>query len=450
MLLIISIDGAQLYESKSSDCWIYIWIVIEHSPDQRYKKKNVLPGAIIPGPNKLKFIESFLFPGFHHLSALQHEGLMIWDASRDRTFISRLFLFLACADGPGLICMSNLVGHSSKVGCHMHCPIKGRRKPGASQYYPVLLKPHNYSVVGCDHDDINVYDSLPLGTSEGYVRQLKHLMASPNQTQFEKRRLETGIVGPSILLGLQPQHVLGVPECFSSEIMHYAGANMASLYTDLWRGTMDCSGTDTRENWPWVVLVGDTWEEHGRAVAACKSYLPGSFDVAPRDPNLKMNSFYKAVEYITWLYYLCPALLYGILPDNVWQNFCKFVTALRIMSQYRITPAQIAKACQLFADWEREFELLYYQRRFDRIHMIRPCAHLSNHVALECTRVGSPICSSQWTMERTIGNLGQEIRQPSDPFSNLAQQGIRRCQINALKAMLPQFDHAENLHPRGS
>ncbi|KAG1851567.1 hypothetical protein C8R48DRAFT_612469 [Suillus tomentosus] len=232
--------------------------------------------------------------------------------------------------------------------------------------------------------------------------------------------------------------------------MHYAGANMASLYTDLWRGTMDCSGTDTCENWPWVVLIGDTWEEHGHAVTACKSYLPGSFEVAPCDPNLKMNSFYKAVEYIMWLYYLCPALLYGILPDNVWQNFCKFVTALRIMSQYRITPAQIAKACQLFADWEHKFELLYYQHRFDRIHMIRPCAHLSNHVALECTRVGSPICSSQWTMEWTIGNLGQQIRQPSDPFSNLAQQGIRRCQINALKAMLPQFDHAENLHPRGS
>lgn len=213
---------------------------------------------------------------------------------------------------------------------------------------------------------------------------------------------------------------------------------------------MDCSGTDTRENWPWVVLVGDTWEEHGCAVAACKSYLPVSFNVAPHDPNLKMNSFYKAVEYIMWLYYLCPALLYGILPDNVWWNFCKFVTTLHIMSQYRITPAQITKACQLFADWEHEFELLYYQCRFNRIHMIHPCAHLSNHVTLECTQVGSPICSSQWTMEWTIGNLRQEIKQPSDPFSNLAQQGIHRCQINALKAMLPQFDHAENLHPHGS
>ncbi|KAG2337345.1 hypothetical protein BDR05DRAFT_978538 [Suillus weaverae] len=330
MLLIISIDGAQLYESKSSDCWIYIWIIIEHFPDQCYKKKNVLPGTIILGPNKPKFIESFLFPGFHHLSALQHEGLTIWDASRDHTFISRLFLFLACAYGPSLICMSNFVGHSGKVGC---C----HRKPGASQYYPVLLKPHNYSVVGCDHNDVNVYN-LPLRTSEGY----------------------TGIVGPSILLGLQPQHVLGVPECFSSEIMHYAGANMASTtfltHTDLWRGTMDCSGTDTCENWPWVVLIGDTWEEHGCVVTACKSYLPGSFN---------------AVEYIMWLYYLCPALLYRILPDN-------FVTALRIMSQYRITPAQITKACQLFADWEHEFKLLQQSDPFSNLTQQGICCYLGN------------------------------------------------------------------------
>ena len=53
-------------------------------------------------------------------------------------------------------------------------------------------------------------------------------------------------------------------------------------------------------------------------------------------------------------------------------------------------------------------------------------------------------------MERTIGNLGQEIRQPSDPFSNLAQQGIRCCQVNALKAMIPHLDPPENTNPRAS
>ncbi|KAI6103340.1 hypothetical protein EDD16DRAFT_1715232 [Pisolithus croceorrhizus] len=53
-------------------------------------------------------------------------------------------------------------------------------------------------------------------------------------------------------------------------------------------------------------------------------------------------------------------------------------------------------------------------------------------------------------MERTIGNLGQEIHQPSDPFSNLAQQGIQHCQVNALKAMLPHLDPPKNTNLHAS
>jgi hypothetical protein len=71
-------------------------------------------------------------------------------------------------------------------------------------------------------------------------------------------------------------------------------------------------------------------------------------------------------------------------------------------------------------------------------------------MAQEVIRVGPGICSSQWTVERTIGNLGQEIRQPSNPFANLAQRGVLRSQINALKAMVPDFQPPDNLLPRGS
>lgn len=48
-------------------------------------------------------------------------------------------------------------------------------------------------------------------------------------------------------------------------------------------------------------------------------------------------------------------------------------------------------------------------------------------------------------MERTVGNLGQEIRQPSNPYANLSREGVRRCQVNALKAMIPELD----VPPRG-
>ncbi|KAI6109372.1 hypothetical protein EDD16DRAFT_1487121 [Pisolithus croceorrhizus] len=231
--------------------------------------------------------------------------------------------------------------------------------------------------------------------------------------------------------------------------MHLSGANMATLWLDLWHGGFDCASTDNKSSWHWAVFRDrDTWEAHGLAVAACKAYLPGSFDVAPRNPCLHANSWYKATEYITWIYNLCPTLLYGVLPDRIWRNFCQFVAGLRIMSQYSITPSQLRHASRLISDWAPEFKRIFYQRRIDRIPFVRPCIHLTCHLPSEATRVGSPICSSQWTMERTIGNLGQEIRQPSDPFSNLAQQGIRRCQVNALKAMLPHLDPPENTNPR--
>ncbi|KIK82147.1 hypothetical protein PAXRUDRAFT_114606, partial [Paxillus rubicundulus Ve08.2h10] len=38
----------------------------------RYKKKYVLLGVIIPGLSKPKNIDSFLFPGFYHITLLQH------------------------------------------------------------------------------------------------------------------------------------------------------------------------------------------------------------------------------------------------------------------------------------------------------------------------------------------------------------------------------------------
>ncbi len=45
-------------------------------------------------------------------------------------------------------------------------------------------------------------------------------------------------------------------------------------------------------------------------------------------------------------------------------------------------------------------------------------------------------------MERTIGNLGEEIKQPSNPYGNLSERGLQRTQMNALAVMIPQFCQA--------
>ncbi|RXW18513.1 hypothetical protein EST38_g7354 [Candolleomyces aberdarensis] len=90
-VLMISIDGAQLYRQRESDCWIYIWVLMlmDLAPDLRYKKQYVIPGAVIPGPNTPKNLDSFLFPGLAHVSSLQKDGFKVWDASNPRIFLSK-------------------------------------------------------------------------------------------------------------------------------------------------------------------------------------------------------------------------------------------------------------------------------------------------------------------------------------------------------------------------
>jgi hypothetical protein len=77
IVFMFSIDGAQLYAKKAFACWIYIPVLLNLSPDRRYKKKHVLIGGFIPGPNNPKNTDLFLFPGLQHLCALQKERLRL-------------------------------------------------------------------------------------------------------------------------------------------------------------------------------------------------------------------------------------------------------------------------------------------------------------------------------------------------------------------------------------
>jgi hypothetical protein len=243
--------------------------------------------------------------------------------------------------------------------------------------------------------------------------------------------------------------MLGIPGCFGSDIMHLASLNLPDLLINLWRGTLDCDESDNRSTWDWAKLVGHTWEEHGRQVAAATPYLPGSFDRPPRNPAKKISSGYKAWEFLLYLFGLGPGLFYNILPEKYYKNFCKLVYGMRIIHQYQINQAALLKAHAALLEFACEFEILYYQRRADRLHFVRQSIHAVTHLAPEVLRLGPPACTSQWTMERTIGNLGQEIRQPSNPYANLSQRGLLRSQINALKAMVPDLDPLPPTVPQG-
>lgn len=455
MVLALSIDGAQLYQNKASDCWIFIWIILDRAPEKRYKKRFILPGGFIPGPNKPKNLNSFIFPAMHHLCALQKEGLRIWNVVTKTTFTSYPFLALVTADGPAMATMNGGVGHHGRCHCRHRCKLIGRHKPGSSHYYPARFKPHAYNEVGCNHEDVNVCDLLQGHNSDeamkSYFKDLAVLLQTSTKREYDTVRLETGIAKPHLFLGLVPHRTLGVPAMFAGDSMHLISLNLPKLLLDLWRGTIGCDSSDRTADWPWLVLATEaTWRSHGQLVSNTIPYIPCSFDRPPRNPAEKMKSGYKAWEFLLYIFGLGPCLMYGLLPHDYWINFCQLVRGMRIMLQEEITEKELQEAHSLITRFSDDFERIYVDRRTDRIHFVRACVHAISHLAYETLRIGPPIIFSQWSMERTIGNLGEEIRQHSNAFSNLAERGLLRCKVNAMKMLIPDLDGPEFKIPRGA
>ena len=222
--------------------------------------------------------------------------------------------------------------------------------------------------------------------------------------------------------------------------MHLAALNLIDLMISLWRSTIDCTMPDDKSTWDWVVLQGDIWQQHGKAVAAALPYLPSSFDHPPCNITEKLTSGYKAWEFLLYLYGLGLGLLYGILPERFFSNYCKLVMGIRLMNQHRITEANVRDAHLALLTFAHEFETIYCQHKKTHIHFVRSCMHLLVHLPHRVLRIGPPICLSQWTLEHTIGNLGKEIKQHSNLFANLSQGGIRHARINALMAIIPDLE----------
>jgi hypothetical protein len=72
--------------------------------------------------------------------------------------------------------------------------------------------------------------------------------------------------------------------------------------------------------------------------------------------------------------------------------------------------------------------------------MVRPWLHTLLHMTREVLRVGPPGYCAQWTMERVIGILENDLRLHSQPYANLAHIAMRMSQENSLIAMLPELE----------
>ena len=305
-------------------------MLIDFAPEIRHAKEMVLPTFVIGGPNPPKHYDSFLFPTFAHLSACQKLGLQIWDASTQVSFSTCPWFSFGTADMVGMAALNGWVGHHGRNGCRILCPMPGRHKPGVGTYYPAMLKPNSSLPAGSIHLDIDI-NSITTPSPDEYNERLHYVLGSTSTHNYEGRRKETGICKPSIVSALPKS--IPVPKCFPADTMHLFGLNISQLLVSLWRGSIDHAQDDDLAAWPFAVLHDNAvWQAHGASVAGASLYLPICLESrVPCNPTEKISSGYKVVEYLIYIFGLCPALLYHLLPQKFYYHFCKLVFGTRVI-----------------------------------------------------------------------------------------------------------------------
>lgn len=184
------------------------------------------------------------------------------------------------------------------------------------------------------------------------------------------------------------------------------------------------------------------WQAHGASVTNASLYLPVCLKSRVScNPTEKISSGYKAVEYLVYIFGLCLALLYCLLSQKFYLYFCKLVFATCVIYQHHKLKDDLLAAHKAFLKFVYKFEILFYNCDLLHLHFVWSCIHTLTHIVPEHFHVGSLTKLFQWIIERTIGNLREEIRLHSNPYANSSQRVIECTCANALYALAPDLFH---------
>jgi hypothetical protein len=346
----LSLDGFAPFNRRTATAWPVVLFNYNLPPDVRFLLTNILALCVIPGPNKPKDIDSFLWPFIREMLRLAR-GLRAFDVLSKQIFALRAFLIVVFGDMPAVAMIMRMKGPNAMSPCRM-CEIVGLRAPNprVTAHYVPLDRSRHPDVQTRD-DVVRVYDPdhLPLRTHEKLLAQGKEVQSASTSTLASDLAREYGIYGVSILSHL---HSLSFPVSFPYDFMHLIWENLIKNLVLLWTGNFKGLDEGT-ESYQLSDLI---WEAVGQASAASGSTIPSAY--GPRVPDTALHRFnYTAEMWSFWTLYLGPVLLRRRFQrPKYYAHFVALVRLLNICLQFEITEDEIEEIRTGFIKWVREFE----------------------------------------------------------------------------------------------
>ena len=346
----LSTDGFCPFRRRKSTAWPLVLFNYNLAPDIRFHADNRIDLGTIPGPNKPKDFDSYMWPVFEEFMRLQY-GVRAFDVLANEFFRLRAYLLLVFGDIPAMSMVMRMTGHNGLSPCRM-CKILGVRIPNSrNNTYYVPLDRSSHPTVKESDSAIAVYNAaeLPLRNEAEMLRQAKEVRDAPSQAQKDRLSMAYGIKGVSLLSNLKSLHF---PLSFPYDFMHLIWENLIPNLISLWTGKFKGLDEGTGD----YEFPSSVWEAIGEATATAGSTIPSAFGARP--PNLaKHKSQYSAKLWSFWTLYLGPVLLRRRFRNQrYYRHFIELVRLLQICLQFEITTDEVQTVRDGFINWVQDYE----------------------------------------------------------------------------------------------
>ncbi|KAF7374216.1 hypothetical protein MSAN_00303900 [Mycena sanguinolenta] len=441
-------DGFASFKRRKKTAWPLILFDYDLPPEIRFHLAFILALGVIPGPNKPKDSDSFLYPftafnpivdrawptlaylglpsvylclpGYTYVYHSKYTeellrlaaGVRAFDILTGEIFALRAYLILVFGDIPAVSMFMRMKGHNGFSPCRM-CKIIGLRIPNSrntTHYVPLDRSCH--PSVAADASAVHVYDggNLPMRTQSEIISQGRPVESAPTTAASERLAKSTGVKGVSILSHLGS---LSFPGSFPYDFMHLIWENLLKNLILLWTG--EFKGLDAgREDYE---LSKTVWEAIGVRTAS-------AFDTIPR----QMWSF--------WAIYLGPVLLRRRFKKaKYFTHFIELVRLLNICLQFEISDDEIEEVRVGFINWVRVYEDIYFQYDPDRLSTCPLTVHALLHIAPSIKFCGPVWCYWAFPMERFCGSIQPGIRSRRFPWASMDRYVFELAQLTQIKTV---------------
>lgn len=350
-----STDGFCPFRRRKSTCWPLLLYNYNLPPELRILQEYILCLGVVPGPNKPKDMDSFLWPAVEELLRLA-VGVRAFDSIESALFSLHAYLITGSGDIPAISMLMKIKGHNGYSPCRA-CKITGvlePKKPTQTRQpttYYIPLDRRQHPSVQISGEAIRVYDpaNLPLRTHSEMLAQAREVQSAPTGESSKTLSRLYGINGLPLLSYLSS---LSFPGSFPYDFMHIVWENLIPNLISLWTGNF--KGLD--EGCEAYGLNNTVWKAIGKATAESGSTLPSSFCARP--PNIEADrSPCTADSWSFWALYLGPVLLHRkFRKRKYYDHFVDLIKLLHICLQFELSKDDIHTLRVGFQNWVLKYE----------------------------------------------------------------------------------------------